>query len=347
MVPTPRAAVTLTLLLGVAVTALTPAATGTAQPTAEFAEGKWEGFYGMNDGSVWADGVDAGVLATYQALGNFELTSAAGTATGRWLVDVYTVVEADGVSAEADGEGIGVLDGNTRSLDMVFDRLTVTEPTVGMTLSFTAGELPGATGGNMDVTESDCNSVRGTWSVEFPATSLGGQFTAFRLGSAADDASVAAARQASQDALTMRGRSVLRQVRDGIIDLESIRQLLQDVEGGLTYPGSTTCGGGDDGSFRSATTELVDSMLFELADDDFGPDPDVLIELVVAGFRSGVFSTDPEARAFWLRVYDDAVEAALSDADVGSLAKFSAASRILGFDDQADTIDDLLAELGS
>jgi hypothetical protein len=343
----PRGVLTLTLLLGIVTTALAPASTGTAQPTAEFAEGKWEGFYGMNDGSVWADGVDAEVLATHQALGNFELTAAAGTATGRWLVDVYTVVEADGVRAEADGEGIGVLDGNTRSLEMVFDRLTVTEPTIGMTLSFTAGELPAATGGNMDVTGADCNSVRGNWSVEFPSASLGGQFTAIRVGAAADEDSVAADRQASMEELTSRGRSILRQVREGIVDLEMIRDLLQDVEGGLSYPGSTTCGGADDGSFRSATTELIDSMLFELADDDIGLDPDVLIELVIAGFRSGVFSSDTDARDFWLRVYDDAVEAALAGADVATLAKFSAASRLLGFDVQADTIDDLLAELGS
>lgn len=81
-------------------------------------------------------------------------------------------------------QGVGVLDGTTRSLEMVLGKLTVTEPTIGMTLEFSAGELPAATGGNMTVTAADCNSVSGVWSVEFPAASLGGQFTAFCLGAA-------------------------------------------------------------------------------------------------------------------------------------------------------------------
>ncbi len=323
-----------------------PGAVGSAQ-SPEFPEGNWEGFLGMDGGSVYADGVDAQVLADYQASGYFEAAAIAGTLSGRWLVDVHSVTETEGVRAEADAVAVGVFNGSTAGVDLELTKLTATEPTIGMTLEFSAGELPGASGGRMEVTGSDCNTVWGNWVVDFPGNSLVGQFSALRVGADADEASVAEARRASQEALTTQGRLVLTGIRRGVVDLPSIRDLLQSAEGSLAYGVSGSCGNDDPASFRAATTELIDSMLFEMAGLTDELDADILIELVLAGFRSGAFSSDPEARAFWLEVYDEAVDAALLDGDPATLAKFSAASRLLGFDAQADTIDDLIAELGS
>ena len=324
-----------------------PVAVSSAPPPAEFPEGNWEGYYGMDRASAYADGPGNEVAASFEALGNFEAAAVAGTLSGRWLIDAHTVVEADGLRTEADAVAVGVFNGPTSGVDLELTKLRATEPTMGMTIEFTAGELPGASGGTMQVTGGDCNSVWGDWTLDFTGFSFVGQFTGFRLGPDADDDSVTAARRASQEALTTRGRIVLGNIRDGLVDLGAIRDLLQSAEGTLAYGGRGSCGNEDTGSFRAATTELIDSMLFEMAGIVDELDVDVLIELVVAGFRSGSFSADPAAREFWLQVYNEAVDAALASGDRATLAKLSAASRLLGFDEQADTIDDLLEELGS
>ncbi len=301
----------------------------------------------MHDETVYRDGGASEVYADYQALGNFEASSVAGTVSGRWLIDLHSVASTEEVASEAYAIGVGVLRGSTFGVDLELDTLTVSEPSIGMSLTFTAEELPTPGAGRLEVTGGDCNTVWGDWVIEFPSHPLEGQFSAFRVGVEADDESVAASRRASQEQLSARGRSLLTDIRAGNIDVESIRELLQAVEGALAYGGRGSCGGDDSGSFRAATTELIDSMLFELAGGADELDVESLIELIVAGFRSGSFFADPEARDFWLGVYDEAVDAALAGGDRPTLARFSAASRLLGFDEQAAVIDALLADLGS
>ena len=327
--------------------ATVPATVSGGPAPSEFPEGNWEGYYGMDPASMYADGGAAEVTASFEALGNFEAAAVAGTLSGRWLIDAHAVVEADGLRTEADAVAVGVFNGPTSGVDLELTKLRATEPSMGMTIELTAAELPGGSGGTMNVLGGDCNSVWGNWTLEFTGFEFVGQFSAIRVGAEQNDESVAAARRASQEALTSQGRLILGNIRDGVVDLVLIRDLLQSAEGALAYGGLGSCGNEDSGSFRAATTELIDSMLFEMVGLVDELDADVLIELVVAGFRSGSFSADPDAREFWLRAYDEAVDAALATGDRVTLAKFSAASRLLGFDEQADTIDDLLGELGS
>lgn len=312
---------------------------------ADFSEGSWEGYLGMDSNYVF-DTDEGPVPVDYQALGDFDGRTFAGTFSGTWLVDVYSRSTIDGVVVEANAIGVGDFNGPTVDVELEVDSVTVTEPTIGMSLTFSADELPGASGGRLQVEGGDCNTVFGTWAVDFSDQSLQGEFTAIRRGRDADDDGIADARRANQRDLSTRGRGILTDIRSGTVDTAAIRSLLQDAEGALGSGPEERCGGGDDGSFRSATTQLIDSMLFELAGSD-ALDADTLIELMLAGARSGAFSRDAETSDFWYRRYGEGVDAAVASGDRVTLVRFSAASRILGREAEAQAIDDLLFELGS
>jgi hypothetical protein len=138
---------------------------------------------------------------------------------------------------------------------------------------------------------------------------------------------------------------MLTDIRDGSFDLDALQQLLDDAEGSLLPPQAGSCGGSDSGRFRSATTELIDSLLFELAGSAEAFEARILIDLILAGFRSGSFDANPEAQDFWLGEYERAVDEAITGENLEVLAQFSAASRLLGRTDEADAIDALIETL--
>ena len=327
------------LILGLLAAALSLRPAG-AMEGSSFSEGSWEGYLGMEaDYTFLTD--DGDVPVEYRLMGAFVGSSVADTFTGEWQVDVHTRT----TEAEANAFGTGAFNGSADFVELELDRIDVTEPTLGISVTFTAEELPGAGGGFLEVLDGDCNSVQGRREIDFPDQALIGRFTAVRIGAERSDDEVSQQRRRSQRQLAERGRMMLSDIRDGSFDPDALQQLLDDTEGALLPPQAASCGGTDSGRFRAATTQLIDSLLFELAGSAEEFEARILIDLLVAGFRSGTFDSNPDAREFWLAEYERAVEGAIASESLAALTQFSAASRLLGRTAEADTIDALIATL--
>ena len=343
-------------LLGMRRTWLTVAAVGTAlsvaaalpgpasAQTSGFSEGPWEGYLGLEADYTFATD-DGPVPVAYQAMGFFAGDTTAGTFTGVWELDVFAATTVGDETVSSNAIGVGEFNGPTTGVDLELLSVTVTEPTIGLTVTFGADELPGASGGRLEVVGGDCNRVHGTYELDFPDQTFQGQFSAFRSSDVTDE-SVAEERRRNQAELTARGRELLTDISAGVVDVDAIRAVVEAMEGALQPPSADECGGGSSGSFRAAAAELIDSVLFQLAGSADALDARTLIELVFAGYRSGSFLDDPEAESFWLGEYERAVEAALAGDEFGALGQFSAASRALGRTEEADRIDARMAELG-
>jgi hypothetical protein len=161
-----------------------------AQDLAAFSEGSWEGYLGMNADYTFLT-EDGDVPVDYRLMGAFVGASVADTFSGEWQVDVHTRT----AEAEANAFGTGTFNGLTTFVELELDQIEVTEPTLGISLTFTAAELPGAGGGTLEVQDGDCNSVEGQWQIDFPDQALLGTFTAVRIGAERTDDQVSQQRR--------------------------------------------------------------------------------------------------------------------------------------------------------
>ncbi len=328
-------------------------------PTAAFSqgvgmgEGAWRGSLSYNALVVYDDEIPA----SYYGRGTLNINVNGGSVEGSFFFNQLTVVRPPDLEpAVAKANIYGEVTGGALAPELVYDEIRVTSTSAGIKaeLTFTAAEL-----GNPSIslvpTAGSCGSVQGFWNHEF-AAGLGaqGEFIAGRQGTWAahrlgEHETPLAQYEAAMADIESSANTLIEQLRaGGPWSADIVSDVLSRAEelavGGFRRSNCDT--GEDDTMFRNRAYAVVAQMLNEaaLSDTVFA---DGILELMVAGYRSGVFASDPELRDFYDGQFDQIVQQALdSGSQTELLAVYSAAVQ-LGKIELAAAVAELLEVVDS
>lgn len=316
-------------------------------------EGSWRGSLSYNALVVYDDEIPA----SYYGRGTLHMTVGGASVDGQFFFNQLTVVRPPDVeSAVANAKVSGNVTGGALAPELVYDSIRVRSTSAGITadLTFTAAEL-----GNPSITvvptTGGCGSVSGYWNQEF-AAGLGaqGEFIAGSQGT------WVAHRLGGSESPFSEYQAVMADIEAGAADLidrlraggpwsvDTLSDILGQAEN-LAVNGfrRANCDSGEDDTvFRNRAYAVVAQMLNEAALSD-GVFADAILELMVAGYRSGVFASDPELQDFYESQFEQIVSQTIeSGSETELLAVYTAALQ-LGRNDLAASVAELLAVVGS
>ncbi len=296
--------ITAMAVIGAIVVAGVGGATPVASQGVGLGEGAWRGSLSYNALVVFDDDIPA----SYYGRGTFLATVSGGSVEGSFIFNQLTVVRPpDLAPAVASADVFGNMTGGALAPELVYDEILVTSTSLGITaeLTFTAAEL-GSPSITMVPTAGGCGSVSGVWNQEF-ASGLGaqGEFIAGRQGTwvahrnGGSDAPDADYEAAMAD-IEASAATLIEDLRDGgPWSADIVGDILGRAEqlAANGFVRSNCDSGEDDTAFRNRAYAVVAQMLSEAALSD-GVLADGILELMVAGYRSGVFASDPELANF-------------------------------------------------
>ncbi len=330
-------------------------------PTAAFSqgvgmgEGSWRGSLSYNALVVYDDDIPA----SYYGQGTMYLTVVGGSMEGSFIFNQRTVVEVpDSGTALANANVFGNVTGGALAPELVFDQIhvTSTDAASGVTaeLTFTAAEL-----GNPRIlvvpTAGSCGSVQGFWNQGFASgLAAQGEFIAGRQGT------WIAHRLGGGEPTPERYEAAMAEIEASANTLiEDLRaggpwsaDIVSDVLGRAENLASggfrrANCDSGeDDTAFRNRAFAVVAQMLNEAALSD-GVFADGILELMIAGYRSGVFASDAELRDFYEGQFDLIAEQVLDSGSQAELLTLYIAALQLGRTELAATVAELLEVVDS
>lgn len=283
--PRTRRSAWLTGLLAVAVlitSVVTPAASQAGSPV--LGDGLWRVVFFLDQKASLS-----GVNFQYSGHGSSIVQMADGSASGEWNLSLTTVVLDS--NSTANGVALGTISGTGSELVLDFSTITVTEASVGLTITLDADDLPPTGGGRLNMSGRGCSAITGDWTIPFNDTQLEGEFIAQRLGADGGE---------TDADLRDDGLALIEQARLGIVDVSALGAFVERAEQGSEATAR------DDGCsleasriFGTAATLLLNTVLTEtgyaaddLADAEF-------MDVYRLVLRSGLFETDPEVRLTW------------------------------------------------
>ncbi len=250
-----------------------------------FGQGNWRVVFYYQ-----AETVLAGEDVYYTGHGSMFLNVAGTEASGEWNLSLDTVVLSVGAPAHADA--VGTIEGPSTRPVLPLDQVTVTEPTIGMTLTFTAEELPPSGIGELLVTGSGCNALTGKWLIPFQDTVLEGEFIAEPLG---------ASEPSPQADLRDEGLALIENARNGVIDSSALAAFVAraEAEAGVATTRRGDCTGETARMYGTSALLLLDAVLKASGYALDGADDDTFVQLYRVALRSGLFDFNPSARITW------------------------------------------------
>ncbi|MFT7607765.1 MAG: hypothetical protein ACI9MX_000821 [Candidatus Aldehydirespiratoraceae bacterium] len=312
--------------------------------------GQWRGSLSYNALVVYDDEVGA----QYYGRGTFQTSVSAASVEGSFVFDQATITRpTDLPEAFATAQVSGLLTGAALQPELVYDEIFVTSTSSGVTaeFTFTAAEL-----GNPRIslvpTTGSCGSISGFWNQEFAAgLNAQGEFIAGRQGT------WVAHRVGVEVSSGVEYETVIASIEaDAAVLIEALREggpWSADIVGDVLARAEQLAVNGlrrancdpetDDTAFRSRAFATVAQLLEEAALSD-GVFADGILELMIAGYRSGVFAADPELRAFYDGTFELIVDNAMADGSETELVTLFTAAVQLARTDLAQQISDLLAE---
>lgn len=275
----------LTTLLAAAVlitSIVTPAGSQAGSPV--LGDGLWRVVFFL-DQKASLGGVDF----QYSGHGSSIVQMGDGSASGEWNLSLTTVVLDS--NSTANGVALGTVSGTGSELVLDFSTITVTDASIGLTVTMGADELPPTGGGRLNMSGRGCSAITGDWIIPFNDTQLEGEFIAQRLGADGGE---------TDADLRDDGLALIEQARLGTIDVSALGAFVERAEQGSEATAR------DDGCsleasriFGTAATLLLNTVLTEagyaaadLTDAEF-------MNVYRIVLRSGLFETDPEVRLTW------------------------------------------------
>ncbi len=266
-----------------------------------------------------------GVEFDYSGHGSSIINVTGGEATGEWNLTLTTVVV--GSNATSNGVAVGTVIGSGAQQVLEFSTITVTDATLGITITVTADELPESGGGTFTPTGRGCSALTGDWVIPFNDQSLEGQFIAQRLGA-----------EAGETDADMRdaGLDLIEQARNGVIDAASLRAFIQQAESGSEATARDEgCNDETARVFGTAATLLLNTVLVETGYAASDLEDAEFVEFYRIVLRSGLFETHPDTRLTWEFGLLNRLAAAISSEDPAVWRFWLPIARQLGEDEAA------------
>lgn len=230
-----------------------------------------------------------GVNFQYSGHGSAIVEMRDGSASGEWNLSLTTVVQDS--NSTANGVAIGTISGTGSELVLDFTTITVTDSSIGLTVTMGADELPATGGGQLAMSGRGCSAITGGWTIPFNDTQLEGEFIAQRLGADGGE---------TDADLRDDGLALIEQARSGIVDVFALSAFVQRAEQGSEATAR------DDGCsletsriFGTAATLLLRTVLTEAGYAAADLSDEAFMTLYRLVLRSGLFETDPEVRLTW------------------------------------------------
>lgn len=230
-----------------------------------------------------------GVDVEYRGHGSSVIEINDGSASGEWNLSLTSVVTA--TTSTSNGVAIGTVSGDAVEQTLDFSSMTVTDATFGITVTFTADELPVSGGGTLRPLGRGCDAITGVWFIPFNDQTLEGQFIAQRLGAGGGE---------TDADLRDTGLALVEDARSGTIDVSALRAFVAQAERGSEATARDSgCGTESARIFGTAATMLLNTVLVETgyATDDLSDAEFVEFYRVV--LRSGLFETFPDTYLTW------------------------------------------------
>ena len=230
-----------------------------------------------------------GVDFDYSGHGSAFVALADGSASGEWNLSLATQVV--GTNGLANGEAIGTVSGDSTELVLDFTSITATDASIGMSVTFTADELPPTGGGRLVPGSIGCSAVIGDWTIPFNDTQLEGEFIAQRLGVDGGE---------TDADLRDTGLDLIEQARAGTIDVTALRSFIQQAESGSEETARADgCSDEMSRTFGTAATLLLNAVLVETGYAATDLDDAAFMEFYRVVLRSGLFEMYPDTRLTW------------------------------------------------
>lgn len=311
-------------------------------------DGAWIGRLSYNALVVYDDEI----AASYYGSGSLHVTAAGGGVEGVFVFQQATIVTPpESPSALAIADVTGTIGGGPSAMELVYEEIDVTSTSSGVTaeLTFTAAELGNPTI-TVVATSGSCGSVSGFWNSEF-AQGLGnqGEFIAGREGTwvahrTSGEGPPGIEYEATLSEVEADAAVLIEQLRDGgPWSADIVGDVLSRAEQ-LAVNGlrRSNCDSNlDDTAFRNRAFATVAQLLEEAALSE-GVFADAILELMIAGYRSGVFAVDTELRDFYQATFEELVTQTISEGSEQELVTLYAAATQLGEEDLAAQIAELL-----
>lgn len=282
-----------------------PVSSQPAGPTS----GSWVGFMHYDSTAVFRTD-DGDVPVRYDADGNLEFETSAGSLTGTYQLHVEAELVELGVTGISDLSG--TLSGPATEPVMTFEFLTASSQASGITmeLTFSSAELgnPQAT---LKPTDGTCSNISGTWHQEFAngmaeqgntVDQLSGTWQAIRRSSLGDNDLDTF--EDEMGALEDFGQDILDDLRSGSLDTDQLRDYLAAAEGAiLAGTIRSNCDEGVDSatqvSFQTFASATLDQVLLEAAEDIDALTDEEFFALFRSGYRTGTFGSADELKDFY------------------------------------------------
>ena len=295
-----------------------------------FGQGNWRVVFYYQ-----AETVLAGEDVYYTGHGSMFLNVAGTEASGEWNLSLDTVVLSVGAPAHADA--VGTIEGPSTRPVLPLDQVTVTEPTIGMTLTFTAEELPPSGIGELLVTGSGCNALTGKWLIPFQDTVLEGEFIAEPLG---------ASEPSPQADLRDEGLALIENARNGVIDSSALAAFVAraEAEAGVATTRRGDCTGETARMYGTSALLLLDAVLKASGYALDGADDDTFVELYVLAVRSGYLETYPEIRSVWELELLSRLSQVMADGTLDDWKYWLPIAELLGEERAAAILHELICE---
>lgn len=266
-----------------------------------------------------------GVDVEYRGHGSSVIDINSGAASGEWNLSLTSVVT--GTTSSSNGVAIGTVSGDAVEQTLDFSSMTVTDATLGITVTFTADELPVSGGGTLRPLGRGCSAITGVWFIPFNDQTLEGNFIAQRMGAGGGE---------TDADLRDTGLGLIEDARNGTIDVSALRAFVAQAESGSEATSRDSgCGVETARIFGTAATMLLNNVLVEtgFAADDL--EDAEFMEFYRVALRSGLFEMFPDTYLVWEFGLLNRLAAAIGSDDPADWRFWLPIARQLGEDEAA------------
>lgn len=276
-----------------------------------------------------------GEIVLYSGHGSMFLDVRGSEASGEWNLSLDTLVLSVGAAAHANANG--AIEGpRTRPL-LPLDQVTVTEPSIGMTMTFTAAELPTSGIGELQVTGSGCNALTGKWLIPFQDNELKGEFIAEPLGEG---------EPSPQADLRDDGLTLIENARNGEIDPAALAAFIAraEADAGVATFRRGDCTGTTARMYGTSSLLLLDAVLKASGYSLEDADDDSFVSLYRLAVRSGFLEVYPEVRNIWELQLLSRLSRVIADGTLDDWKYWLPVAAMLGEDRAAQILQGLICE---
>lgn len=295
-----------------------------------FGQGNWRVLFFYQDETELA-----GELVSYSGHGSMFLNVVGSEASGEWNLSLDSTILDVGAPTHADA--VGTIEGPRSRPVLPLEHVTVTEPSIGMTISFTADELPTSGIGELVVAGGGCNALTGDWLIPFQDNILEGNFIAEPLGSAEPSA---------QADLRDDGLTLIEDAKSGVIDPGALAAFVAAAEEQANRGTARRddCEGATARMYGTAATLLLDAVLKASAYALEDADRETFVDLYLVAVRSGFLEVYPGVRDVWELQLLSRLSRVMADGTLDDWKFWLPVAAMLGEDRAAATLQQLICD---